>query len=110
MKGISLARQTFQREIETTKSVARQRIGPALKNDGVGLVGFHHFAHHWLEDCLIGIIVDAIAQREIHRIVFAPSSADVLNSSPVILLSLARARACRRTRRSPVPGKYSPNL
>ena len=85
MKRISLARQTFQREIETTKPVARQRIGPALKNDGVGLVGFHHFAHHWLEDGFVGIIVDSIAQREINRIVFAPSSTDVLNSPPAIL-------------------------
>ena len=43
---------TLQREIETAETVAGERVGAALENDGFGLVTLHDLSDHlvWREE------------------------------------------------------------
>ena len=100
-------RRTFERQIETTESITGQRIRTALQNDGVRLIRFHHFADHRFENRFVTIVVDSFAQGKVHCVVFASTRTDVLSISRSMM---RRNDDDELTRRSPVPGKYSPNL
>jgi hypothetical protein len=48
-----------------------------LKNNRSRLVVFHDPANSWLEDSLVALIVDTVAEREVDRIVLASADSNV---------------------------------
>lgn len=68
-------------KIEATESVARKRVSTALLHNGSRSERLNHAPHHGLEDGEIRVVVDAVAQREVQRIVFAAACANVLHKT-----------------------------
>jgi hypothetical protein len=64
-------------EVEASKSIAGQRVGTALEDDGLGLVELHDVLDDGLKDGLVRLVVDAVAEREVDRVVLAAADADV---------------------------------
>lgn len=69
---------TFDSQIEAAETVAGQRIGSALKNDGIRLEGFHNFCDYGYEYRLVTVVVHAVAKGNVHSIVFPFAGADIL--------------------------------
>ena len=65
-------------QVEAAETVAAERVGSALEDDRRGLVGLHDLGHDRHEDVLVGLVVDAVAQREVDRVVLALARANVL--------------------------------
>lgn len=69
----------LKREIEATQSVTGQRVGTTLQNDSCRSIHLHNFAHYWLEDELVGMIIHAVLKRYVDRVVLALLVAGVTN-------------------------------
>ena len=65
-------------EVEAAEPVAGEGVCAALQDDGRGLVALHDLGHDGHEDVVVAVVVDAVAQREVDRVVLALASADVL--------------------------------
>lgn len=97
--------RTLDGEVEAAQSVSGQRIGSALEHDGARPVHLHHFPHNLkdkrveilnfgsetssgsgksrvrayrFEDGLVRLVVDAVPQRVVHRVVLSLPGSDVL--------------------------------
>jgi hypothetical protein len=64
-------------EVEATETVARQAVAAALQNNGLGLVVGHDGVDDGLEDVLVGLIGNAIAQGKVDGIMLALADANV---------------------------------
>lgn len=62
---------TSHTEVKATKTIARQAVSTALKNDSLRSVPFHNIANDWLKNTLVGDIVDSVTERKVDGIVFA---------------------------------------
>ena len=65
-------------EVEAAEPVAGEGVCAALQDDGRGLVALHDLGHDGHEDVVVAVVVDAVAQREVDRVVLALARADVL--------------------------------
>lgn len=81
---------TSHAEIEASETITRQAITTALKNDSLWLVVVHDSLNDWLEDGLVGGVIDAITKREIDGVVLALTNTNVakLTSSREVLAIL----------------------
>jgi hypothetical protein len=75
---------TLHAEIETSKTIARQTVTAALQYNSFRLVIVHDALDDWLEDRLVGLIVDAVAKREVDCI--------ILSCTDTYVTQLARTR------------------
>ena len=76
--GLFFSLHTFQCEVETSEPVSRERICPALQNDGRRLIALHDLGHDGNEDVLVAVVVDAISQGKIDSIILALAGTNVL--------------------------------
>ena len=68
---------TIHTEIEASQPVARKTVAAALENDGFWAVISHDGLDCRLEDVFVRLVCNAIAEREIDRVILAGSNADV---------------------------------
>jgi hypothetical protein len=64
-------------KIEASQPIARETVAAALENDGFWAVISHDRLDRGLEDVFVGLVCDAIAEREIDRVVLAGSHTNV---------------------------------
>ena len=64
-------------EVEAPESVSGEGVGSALKDDGARLEDVHHFGDEGLEEGVVGVVVDAVVQRHVERVVLAALETDV---------------------------------
>lgn len=74
---------TFHGEVERTELVLCQGVGTALKNDCVGPVVIHDVLNDGSEDGGVGLVVNAVSERDIDSVTlaFADASVDQVASS-----------------------------
>jgi hypothetical protein len=60
---------TLERKIESTKSIAVERVGTALQHHSMWSIELHHFCNDWLEKRQVAMIIDSIMQWNIQRVV-----------------------------------------
>ena len=53
---------TSHAEVEASKTIARQAVTTTLKNNSLWLVVIHDSLDNWLEDGLVGGVIDAITK------------------------------------------------
>lgn len=64
-------------QIEASQPVTRKRITTALQDYRSRLVVFHDPADGGLEDALVTIVVDAISEREVDRVVLSLADTNI---------------------------------
>ena len=68
---------TAHGKVEASQSVSGKRVTSALKDNGSRLVVFHDAVDHRLEDALVAVVVDAVAEREVNGVVLSVAHADI---------------------------------
>ena len=68
-------------EIKTAKPVTRQAVSAALENDGLGLVIRHDRTDDRLKNGLVCLVINTVAEGEIHGIVLTRANANVAKFS-----------------------------
>lgn len=58
-------------QIETSQPVTAQTVGAALEDDSAGAVGFDTGADDFLVEGYVGLVVDAVVQRDVDGVVGA---------------------------------------
>ena len=81
---------TSHAEVEASKTIARQAVTTTLKNNSLWLVVIHDSLDNWLEDGLVGGVIDAITKREVDGVVLALANTNIteLTSSWEVLAVL----------------------
>jgi hypothetical protein len=62
---------TLDGQIEATEAISGEGVGAALQHDCVGLKRFHHLGYDGFENAFVTVVVDAIAQRNVDRVVLS---------------------------------------
>jgi hypothetical protein len=70
-------RVAAEREVEDAEAVARERVCPALEDDGARAVNLHDLPDDRLEDALLAHVVDAVVEGEVDGVVLPRARADV---------------------------------
>jgi hypothetical protein len=68
---------TLHTKVEATETIPRQTVSTTLEDDGFWIVIVHDTLNDWLEYRFVGLIVDAVSQRKIDRVIFTGSDSYV---------------------------------
>ena len=66
-------------EVEAAEPIARERVGAALQHERSRLIDLHHLLHDGHKDSLIALVVNAVLERNVERVVLACLHTDVLD-------------------------------
>mmetsp|Transcript_2964 Transcript_2964/g.8483 ORF Transcript_2964/g.8483 Transcript_2964/m.8483 type:complete len:363 (+) Transcript_2964:45-1133(+) len=69
----------FEGKVEASQTVPRERVGTALEHHGPWLEYFHDFANDRPEDGREALVIHAIVQRKVNRVVFALVCTNILH-------------------------------
>ena len=64
-------------KVEASQPISRQRVTSALKDNSSWLIVLHDAIDHRLEDALVAVVVDAVAEWEVDGVVLSVAYADV---------------------------------
>ena len=77
---LSLLLLAFDCQVECAESVARQGVSATLQHHRPRSEVLHHLGHDRLEDALVALVVHAVMQREVERIVEAGPDTQILRT------------------------------
>mmetsp|Transcript_26489 Transcript_26489/g.89135 ORF Transcript_26489/g.89135 Transcript_26489/m.89135 type:complete len:349 (+) Transcript_26489:295-1341(+) len=76
---LDAVRVPAQRQVEAAEAVSGKRVRAALDDDCARLIHLHNFANNWPEDALEAVVVHAVVERKVDRVILAFVVADVVD-------------------------------